>query len=228
MRAIPIALTVVWTTFAAAALAQPADLRPPSHDRPASNITPATARSTIAPRLPAPPVGLGEPPRALLLAARAAVEGGRTGEAQEALERAETRLLDRSTVPSRASVPDNARVVLDIGAARRALAARDRPATLRAIDDALAALDHAPETMPVEAAAPVAAPLAVPLFPPAQAYAPPPVTTYALLPGHWTLRGATYEWTPPETMLRRVETQRAVQGRYVWRGERDLSHGLDE
>ena len=68
----------------------------------ASNLTSSNTHSTIAPRLPMP--GADEPDQ-LLMQAQSALARGRTGAAQEALERAETRLLDRSTLASDAGAP---------------------------------------------------------------------------------------------------------------------------
>ncbi len=62
----------------------------------ASNITPSDTRSSVAPNLPSPPIGENASPRAYLIAARGALAAGRTGEAQQSLEMAQTRLLDRS------------------------------------------------------------------------------------------------------------------------------------
>ncbi len=45
-----------------------------------------------------------------------------------------------------------------------------------------------------------------------------PIITYALLPGHWQLRGAQYVWVPPETVPRPVKYWRFVEGCYIWRG----------
>jgi hypothetical protein len=73
-------LPTLWLT--GAAQAQPVA-------RPASNIAPPDTRSVIASALLVPPVPSADPPFAFLSAARRAVAGGRTGEAQEALERAE-------------------------------------------------------------------------------------------------------------------------------------------
>lgn len=60
----------------------------------ASNITPGDTRSIIAPTLPKPPVSPDAGTQAFLNAAHQAVAAHRTGEAQEALERAMTRRLD--------------------------------------------------------------------------------------------------------------------------------------
>ena len=185
-----------------------------AQSRPASNITPSDARSVIAPALPIPPVPSVDPPSAFLASARSAVESGRTGEAQEALERAETRLLDRATPTAIAGMPDNQQAVLATGAARRALAVQDRSAAIAAIDDALNASSRPP--LAVFAPAQPLSRLVVPT--PAPVYvAADPVIMQALLPGHWELRGARYEWVPPETILRPVETASLVTGHYVWR-----------
>ena len=95
----------------------------PRSDR-ASNIAPSNTRSEIAPRLPDPATA-SNTPEAYLAAAQRALESGRTGAAQEALERAETRLLTRSTEASVASTPADMPMVQQIGQARQALAARD-------------------------------------------------------------------------------------------------------
>lgn len=102
----------------------------------ASNIGRQDTRSEIAPRLPDP--GAASTPQALLQAAQRALASNRTGAAQEALERAETRVLTRSTDPSAAGAPDQNSMVQSIGAARRALAARDIPGARAAISAALA------------------------------------------------------------------------------------------
>lgn len=184
-------------------------------------------RSVIATLLPTPPVDPDAGPRPFLLAARSTLRLGRTGEAQEALERAETRLLDRAVLPANVESPDTQRAVLDVGDARRALIARDRPGALRAIDDALAMLAVAPSpalppapaasALPMQLApAPAAMVQAVPSPPPSVA----PAVTYALLPGHWVLDGWQYVSVPPETVPRRVEYRPLVQGQYVWRNGR--------
>lgn len=102
----------------------------------ASNITGSDTRSEMAPRLPDPAAG-GNTPEAYLAAAQRALASNRTGAAQEALERAETRILTRSTDPSLASVPDNGNMAQQIGAARRALAAGNVGAARAAISAAM-------------------------------------------------------------------------------------------
>ena len=105
--------------------------------------------------------------------------------------------------------------MLAIGAARRALAARDRQGAIVAIDDALASADRprfvsepAPKTTVIPAPA---------VLPASPVLEPEPTITRALLPGHWALHGARYVWIPPETRLRRVQTAGLVPGAYVWR-----------
>ncbi len=87
----------------------------------ASNIVPADTHSLIAPRLPAPRVGKNASPVQLLRVANNALQENKTGLAQEALERAETRLLTRSTAPSAADQPDHSKLITDISMARREL-----------------------------------------------------------------------------------------------------------
>ncbi len=106
----------------------------------ASNATSGDTRSVIAPRLPTPSAGDDSSPRAFLEAAQRALTLGRTGEAQEALERAESRLLDRSVPPSRADAPSAQPMVAEVGDARRALAAGDRAHSQQIIGEVLARL----------------------------------------------------------------------------------------
>ena len=75
-----------------------------------SNIDQSDTRSLIAPNLPTPPVGADSDPVAYLRAAQAALQAGRTGETQQALEMAQTRLLDRSVPMQQTNNPsDNPR-----------------------------------------------------------------------------------------------------------------------
>ena len=191
------------------AFAAPLDLR-------ASNLAPADARSAVAPALPVPAVALSAPPLSFLEAARRALAGARTGEAQEALERAETRLLDGTAQPGLAA-PSMVPALATTRAARQALAVHDRAGAAREIDAAIDALgaSAAAAAFPPPVAAPTplqpAAPMVVAAIPPG----PPPVTK-ALLPGRWELQGAKYVWVTPDTDLRRVDERPWQQGRYVW------------
>ena len=90
----------------------------------ATHIDRADTRSVIAPRLPNPDAS-GNSPQAYLAAAQRALARNQTGAAQEALERAETRILTRSTDPSMANVPDTSGIAQAITDARRALANGD-------------------------------------------------------------------------------------------------------
>jgi len=180
-------------------LAQPIDLWAPPRTIGARGLAPGGPSSAIAPRLPLPPVPENDPPHAFLEAARSAIDRG------------QTRLLDRAVGLNSAQEPDDRRAVLDIGVARQALAAGDRPGALRAIDDALAAHYMVARPAPLMPATP--SPVVDVTLPPPS---PPPVTD-ALLPGHWQLEGARYIWVPPETVLRRVEARPLIEGRYVWR-----------
>jgi len=100
----------------------------------ASNIGPADTGSTIAPTLPEPDVGENASPRQLLMAARNALAAGRTGQAQEAMERAQTRLLDRATPLFQTDRPSADPAVARISEALRALGTGDRDGALRALD----------------------------------------------------------------------------------------------
>jgi hypothetical protein len=87
----------------------------------ASNIVPGDTRSLIAPRLPTPSVGDNASPEQLLTIASTALQKNDTGLAQEALERAETRLLDRAVTPTAANQPSTDPRIKDIVAARQNL-----------------------------------------------------------------------------------------------------------
>ncbi len=103
----------------------------------ASNINGAGMHGTIAPRLPSPDLADGSGPRAYLSAAQTALRARRTGAAQEALERAESRALDGSVVPSQASQPSRQALVQTISSARQALAAGNQSTALDLIASAL-------------------------------------------------------------------------------------------
>ena len=202
-------LTALATTAAAPASAQPIDLlAPPTVTAPPNNTALSDIRPATALPLPGPPVPSSDSPRAFLEAARRVLEAGRVGEAREALERAETRLLNAPAAPVQASSPERQDAVLAIGEARRALAAHDRQGAIQAIDDALAAATLGARVT-THSPPPVA---------PTQPAPDQPSVTYALLPGHWQLQGAQYVWVPPEIDPRPVAYWRFVQGRYVWRG----------
>ena len=103
----------------------------------ASNIGPADTRSTIAPTLPAPAVGDDRGSHDYLRAARASLVDGRTGQAQQSLEMAETRALDRSVEAGQTAAPSDSQLVARIRDARHALGGGDRTRTIQLIDLAL-------------------------------------------------------------------------------------------
>jgi hypothetical protein len=108
----------------------------PYSDR-ASNISPQDTRSMIAPNLPSPSLSDSASVRDYLAAARTALLRGRTGEAQQSLEMAETRALDRSVPLFQTNVPDKNPLIGEITQALNALSAGDRAATLRTIETAI-------------------------------------------------------------------------------------------
>jgi hypothetical protein len=103
----------------------------------AGNIGPQDTQSVIAPNLPSPDVGEGASPHDYLAAARTALLVGRTGEAQQALEMAETRALDRSVPLFQTNTPSDNPLVAEIRRALDALATGDREQTVRLIEVAL-------------------------------------------------------------------------------------------
>jgi len=180
-----------------------------------------TAAERQAGVAPAPGLRLADdaPPAAFLELARSLVQAHRTEVAREALERAQTRLLDdRATaLPSRSVAVE--RALLDVGVARRALATGDRASSLYAIDDALAALTITANVEPsTSASGPPAVPVPMPplvavIVPPP----PPPVRLFVLLPGRWQLEGARYVWVKGDDAVRPVAPRPFVPGHYVWR-----------
>jgi len=103
----------------------------------ASNIAGSDTHSDIAPRLPNPPVADNASPQQYLAAAKRALDAHHTGEAQQALEMAETRALDRSTAPSAANTPDSSPLISQITKALDALAHNDDHTANQMIDGAM-------------------------------------------------------------------------------------------
>jgi hypothetical protein len=104
----------------------------------ASNIDSSDAHSAIAPHLPEPAQGRNASPEALLHDAQHALMHHKTGLAQQSLEMAETRLLDRSTLPADANTPDQSPEIMDVTKALNALAHHDWEGARQAIHMALA------------------------------------------------------------------------------------------
>jgi hypothetical protein len=108
----------------------------PQSDK-ASNIVPADTRSNIAPTLPASAVDQNAGPYDYLRSARASLVAGHTGQAQQSLEMAETRALDRSVVQGQVA-PISSGFISHIGDARRALGEGNSGHAIELIDIALA------------------------------------------------------------------------------------------
>jgi hypothetical protein len=120
-------------------LAVPALAQDQPPHRPVANAPTSRSHGEIAPALPAPALGPNATPEQYLQAAQRALQQRRGGAAQEALERAETRLLDRATAPSRANEPDTAPAVREISQAIDALGRRDWQAASQHTDAAMQA-----------------------------------------------------------------------------------------
>lgn len=130
MRTAPLLIVATLALAAPAARAQTAGREPGTGpSRPASNragsIGQTDTPGDIAPRLPMPDAPESAGPDTLLRTADRALAERRTGAAQQALEMAETRLLDRSTEIGASGRPDQDPKVLHVGAALQALGRGD-------------------------------------------------------------------------------------------------------
>lgn len=103
----------------------------------ASNITQRDTRSDIAPNLPSPAISANGTARDYLTSARASLVAGITGAAQQSLEMAETRALDRSVPRSQVDYRSESALVARIAEARHALGDGDAARALQIIDGAL-------------------------------------------------------------------------------------------
>ncbi|WP_428483384.1 hypothetical protein [Rhodopila sp.] len=103
----------------------------------ASNLTPEDTHSITAPDLPAPDLPDSHRPSDLLRAAEGALAAGRTGQTQESLEMAQTRLLDRSVPLGRTHTVSDNPTVGQISQALQALASHDRGTCMQFIQAAL-------------------------------------------------------------------------------------------
>lgn len=103
----------------------------------ASNINQQDTRSLVAPSLPSANVGPNADATEYLRAAQRALGRNRTGEAQNALENAETYLLNRSVPQGAVNQPDQSPVVQNINSALQSLAAGDRAQTLNLIQQTI-------------------------------------------------------------------------------------------
>ncbi|HYP62739.1 MAG TPA: hypothetical protein VEQ16_02560 [Acidocella sp.] len=103
----------------------------------ASNITSADTNSTIAPTPPEPSVGPDAGVNALLSSANQSLATGETGQANEALEQAETQILQRSVLKTQTDYTSTDPVVAQIDQARLAIGNRDNEDATRIIDQIL-------------------------------------------------------------------------------------------
>jgi hypothetical protein len=110
----------------------------PNMSSKASNISPADTKNEVAPVLPAAAVGEGASVNDYLNAAKTSLSAGKTGQAQQELEMAETRVLDRSVVANRADNASNSPLVAHIREAREDLGRGDSAGAMQMIDRALA------------------------------------------------------------------------------------------
>jgi hypothetical protein len=129
MRALVFSVTLLLAISAEAAAAEPFSNR-------ASNITPQDERSAVAPALSTPDV-MGGKPSDFLRAAQGALAAGRTGETQQSLEMAQTRMLDRSVALGQTDSPSDNPTVGQISQALHALAAHDRTGCMQLIQAAI-------------------------------------------------------------------------------------------
>lgn len=104
----------------------------------AGNIIPQDTTSPIAGRLPESAVAEKSTVRDFLIAARNALTAGRTGEAQEVLERAGTRALDRSVPLFQTTAPIQDPLIEHIEQVLHRLGQGDLPGTMRLLDPLIA------------------------------------------------------------------------------------------
>ncbi len=116
----------------------------PSSER-ASNTGADSGAPQVAPALPVPSLGADATAEDFLRAARIALVRGQTGEAQEAMERAQTRLLDRSVPLFRTDQPSTHPAIPLISQAIRALGAGDKAMAMQYLDQALPLAQPKPE-----------------------------------------------------------------------------------
>ena len=93
---------------------------------------------TVLSPLPSPPMSPMDRPSGYLRAAQGALAAGRRGEAQESLEMAQTRMLDRGVPLGQTNNPSDNPTIAQISQALRALAAHDQAGCMQSIQTALA------------------------------------------------------------------------------------------
>ena len=103
----------------------------------ASHINTSDDRRQIAPNLPSPPIGDNAEPRDYLIAARNSLAAGQTGLAQQSLEMAQARLLNRSVLAAQGREPSADLQVRRIEEARQALGNGNVALARQIVDSAL-------------------------------------------------------------------------------------------
>jgi hypothetical protein len=96
------------------------------------------AGNTVLAPLPSPNLPQGDQPSDYLRAAEGALAAGRNGEAESALEMAQTRMLDRSVPLGQTNNPSDNPTIRQISQALQALAAHDRAGCMQLIQTAIA------------------------------------------------------------------------------------------
>ena len=104
----------------------------------ASNIVPGDTHTGVAPTLPPSMIGEDGSPFDFLRAARNSLTAGHTGQAQQSLEMAETRELDRSVLRSQGAMPSDNPLVGKIHSALEAIGTGNTAHAIQLIDEALA------------------------------------------------------------------------------------------
>lgn len=108
------------------------------HSTTAGNINARTGTNRVAPTLPGSSLGNNAAAGDYLRSARASLAAGQTGKAQEALEMAETRGLDRSVAEGETNRPSDSLFVARVRDALHALGRGEVGHTIELIDQALA------------------------------------------------------------------------------------------
>jgi hypothetical protein len=109
------------------------------HSDKASNISHGKQQAAVAPTLPKSGLGDNATSADYLRAARASLVAGHSGQAQQSLEMAETRALDRSVAQGETNVPSDSPMVSRIRDALHALGSRNNKKAVVFIDQALSA-----------------------------------------------------------------------------------------
>ncbi len=107
----------------------------------ATNIVPRDTHSDLAASLPSPNLGPNADPANYLHNAKQELARHRTGAAQQALEMAETRLLDRSVPATDVNQPDRSPAISEVSEALHSLGRNDIPTANQHIDTALSSLN---------------------------------------------------------------------------------------